>query len=595
MRYNRHVLPWLSDMRIVVKKTDLLQGVTTLPGSKSEAIRALIFALLSPGSSFIQNLPEGEDVQDALRALEAMGGLIEQGAEGLKMTGVRQPATEIYTGNSGITTRFLLPLLGLRADPQHPVILDCGKQMRARPILPLIEALNNLGMEICTRDYPLEVRGALLGGKTSVSGLSSQFLSALLIALPLAPHDSEISVVNLNERPYVDMTLHWLRRLGVVFKHERESGLDVFHIVGGQRYQALHTVLPGDFSSASYFIAAGLLTPGQVILEGLNVHDTQGDKQFIEIVRKMGGDIKIENGNIIVQGGRALKGIRIDANEIPDLLPTLSVLGTIAEGKTEILNVPQARLKETDRIHSMAEGLRAMGAQIEELPDGMIISHSRLQGTTVKGYGDHRTVMALSLAGMVADGETIIDEAESVNKTYPRFFTEMKRLRANIDMQPDQTIILIGFKHVGKTTLGKSIAESLNIPFVDLDCLVEGQYYQMHQDNLNCRQIVLKHGIDYFRNLESSLLKNAIQENPCVLALGGGTPLNEKIISQATVIHVKAEKNVVFDRIMKSGLPAFFPEDQEPYEAFCKIWEERLPLYEALADVEMESLEEEIS
>jgi 3-phosphoshikimate 1-carboxyvinyltransferase len=436
---------WKLAMRLRIRKTESLHGVITPPGSKSEAVRALIFAMLSPGESMISNLPPGDDLRHAITVCREMGCEIFQTGDLLRLRSLGLPlaplSKTIYTGNSGITTRFLLPLLGLREDTQTPIRLNCGEQMRARPMAPLIDALKNLGLEInCLGQadaLPIEVRGNLTGGKTRVSGISSQYLSSLLIALPLAPQASEIRVHDLHERPYVDLTLAWLRRQGIRFEHRQEGLEEIFMIPGGQQYFAMNTFIPGDFSSASYFIAAGALFPGEIVIEGLNLNDAQGDKQLIDILRAMGAEILSESSRLIVRGGRSLKGIAIDAKEIPDLLPTLAVIGTVAEGRTEIYNVPQARLKETDRIHSMTQGLRALGASIQEKPDGMILESSSLTGGIVKGYGDHRTVMALTLAGMLAEGETQIDEAESINKTYPGFIGEMQKLGGDLIHEGD--------------------------------------------------------------------------------------------------------------------------------------------------------------
>jgi len=428
-------------MRVVVRKSASLQGVITPPGSKSEAVRAIMFGLLSQGESRIHNLPDGEDIIHAIEVAKGMGAQITQNGASLTLRSAgipfQQVSPQLYTGNSGITTRFLLPLLGLGENHQTPIIVDCGDQMRTRPMSSLLSALNDLGMEIVSinnnESLPVQVSGKLMGGKTSVSGVTSQYLSALLIALPLAQETSEITVTDLHERPYMDITLAWLKRQGIRFIHHKDNPVDSFIIPGGQQYQAFEYTLPGDFSSASYFIAAGVMFPGEIILKGLNLNDTQGDKQLIEIVKSMGADITCNASDIIIKGGKPLTGIHIDANAIPDLLPTIAVLATVAKGRTQIVNVPQARLKETDRIHSMTEGLCKMGANVEEKSDGMIIEQSSLSGASVKGYGDHRTVMALTLAGLLAEGETQIDEAESINKTYPTFMEEIKRLGGNVE------------------------------------------------------------------------------------------------------------------------------------------------------------------
>ncbi len=426
-------------MQIVVRKTERLQGVIIPPSSKSEAIRALIFALLSKGTSRLHEMLAASDVDDAIAVCKAFGAHIQQHGTSLHIQSSGLPCkvtSPLYTGNSGITTRFVLPLLGLRAHSDVAIEVDCGEQMRARPMGALLNALTDLGMNIeYTKTkgvFPIKVSGTLLGGTTTLTEPISQYLSALLIALPLASRTSHIRVANVSARSYVDMTLEWLDRMNIQYQHQYQEGVDDFIIPGNQQYHSFEHTLAGDFSSASYFMAAGAMFPGNICLKGLNLHDKQGDKKLIDIIQTMGGDIVCREDHIAITGGKPLTGIHIDASLIPDLLPTLAVLGTRSQGCMHIDNVSQARLKETDRIHSMTEGLRKMGARVEEKPNGMIVHYSHLKGASVKGYGDHRTVMALTLAGLLAEGTTVIDDAESIQKTFPDFFDKIKAIGGTI-------------------------------------------------------------------------------------------------------------------------------------------------------------------
>ncbi len=411
-----------------------------MPSSKSESIRALIFALLSKGTTEIKNFLDSEDTEAAFQVAKELGVQLNRSSGRLTITSagtpIRKTFKKINTGNSGVTTRFILPVLGLRENNEQPVIFDCGEQMRARPITSLVNALNHLGMSITflneENQCPLLVEGALEGGTASVDGITSQYLSALLISLPLARKDSVITVKNLHERPYVEMTLSYLKSFGISYSHMRRSGSDVFKIKGGQKYRSFKKTIPGDFSSASSFIAAGCLIEGKLVLEGLDMKSSQGDKRLIEILKKMGADIKISKTKIIITGGKQLTGISIDANDIPDLVPALAIVATKARGKTKIYNVAQARLKETDRIRSMSLGLRRMGARVEEHKDGLTVYESELHGASVRGFNDHRTVMAFTVAGMLAEGKTTISDAEAVNKTFPKFFRSIKSLGAKV-------------------------------------------------------------------------------------------------------------------------------------------------------------------
>lgn len=428
--------------RLSVHKTAHLSGQLTPPASKSHSIRALLLALMAKGESLLNNPLECSDMQDALRICSQLGANLTVEEDSITVNSSGLPLMEmtqiIHSGNSGISTHFVMPLLGLRRDVEKPIVLDCGVQMRARPIVPLVNTLRALGLRI---DYlsqegllPISVCGQLMGGVTEVEGLTSQYLSALLVSLPCAPLNSEITVRDLHERPYVGMTLEWLKKQGIHYQHVAIENRDIYHIPGKQNYSAFNATIPGDFSSASYLIAAAVLCHGRVELTGLDMQDPQGDKRLVYLLQEMGAAIEITAQGLIIDGGKPLKGLTIDADDIPDLLPALAVIGTYASGKTALVNVRQARIKETDRIHSMSEGLSCMGAKIESYDDGMIIYSSALHGAEVKGYGDHRTVMALAVAGLRAEGETHISDADAVNKTFPHFVSLMQSLGANMEV-----------------------------------------------------------------------------------------------------------------------------------------------------------------
>jgi 3-phosphoshikimate 1-carboxyvinyltransferase len=436
-------------MYLIAEKTVSLAGQITVPSSKSESVRALIIALLTPGKTTLANVLHADDTQHASQICQQLGATITavhttdvaaNTAQQLiiESTGlpIQTNATQLHSGNSGITTRFIMPILGLRQHTQQPIILDCGEQMRARPVASLVIALRNLGLHI---DYlgkenqlPIAISGDLIGGNTEIDGVSSQYLSALLIALPCAQKDSVIRVKNLHSRAYIAMTLNCLQQHHIRYQHQQTNDVDMYHIPGRQQYQPFNATIAGDFSSASCLLAAAALTQSEITLHGLNMQDPQGDKRLIDILKSMGADITIQPDSLIIRGGKPLKGLTIDANDIPDLVPALAVIGTQARGQTDIINVKQARLKETDRIHSMTAGLRHLGAKIEEHADGMTIYHSTLHGAQVKGHDDHRTVMALSVAGLLADGATIIEDGEAINKTFPHFVELMQAIGAQV-------------------------------------------------------------------------------------------------------------------------------------------------------------------
>jgi 3-phosphoshikimate 1-carboxyvinyltransferase len=429
-------------MHLTIKKTLILKGKVTAPNSKSHSVRALILATLSDGKSILQNVLHADDTQNAIHVCKELGAIVSASDDKLIIESKGPPFkisnSEIHSGNSGITTHFLMPILGLRKNSDEAIILNCSEQMRARPIKPLVDALTHLGLHIHylknKNTLPIRLSGKLIGGKTEVDGTTSQYLSALLFALPCAQSDSEITVTNLQERPYVEMTLDYLKTQSIQLHHQILGNKDIYKIKGGQHYQANHLSIPGDFSSASYLIAAAVLLPGEVIVQGLDMTDAQGDKKLISILQVMGADIVVQSSCLHIRGGKPLTGIKIDVSDIPDLLPTLAVIGTYASGKTEMNNAAHARIKETDRIHSMAEGLTRLGAKVEQQQEKLTVYQSQLRGNHVKGYGDHRTVMALSVAGMMAEGTTFIDDGDAIDKTFPRFVTVMQSLGAKMEI-----------------------------------------------------------------------------------------------------------------------------------------------------------------
>jgi len=408
-------------VELVVEKSEL-SGRVLIPASKSHTIRAVAFAWLAEGTSRIRNPLDSADTRAAVRAARAFGAQVETSTDWVVHgTGgdMRTPDDVIDVANSGNTLYISMASAAL---VDGWTIITGDHQIRRRPAGPLIEALNDLGATaFSTRGNgmaPLAVRGPLRGDKTDLdASKTSQYLTALLINCPLARGDSEIRVRNLVERPFIEMTLGWLKDRGATWEQE---GFEVFRIPGGQRYGGFDRRVPGDFSSATFFLCAAAITGSELLLDGLDMSDVQGDKAVVHMLAEMGAEVEELPEGIRIKGGE-LKGTQIDLNATPDALPALAVTGCFARGETRLVNVPQARLKETDRITVMREELQKMGARVEELPDGLVIHESKLSGTRVNGHYDHRVVMALAVAGLGATGTTIIDTAESVEVTFPNF------------------------------------------------------------------------------------------------------------------------------------------------------------------------------
>jgi len=425
-------------MKLVVEKTEELNGEVIIPSSKSHTIRAVIIASLADGISKIRNPLKSADTIAAVEACKALGANIntdndqEWIVEGFNGK-PKQPEGKLDMKNSGTSLRLITAIATLG---DFEVVLDGDDSLRTRPMQNLLTPLNQLGAEAVSESNdgkcPIKVKGKIKGGEAIVDGISSQFVSALLITSPLAEQDTIINVVNVHEIPYIKITLKWLDEQGI--QYEKNDDFTQFKVKGNQKYKSFEKQVPGDWSSAAFPLVAAAITKSDLLLKGLDVNDIQGDKVIIDYLKEMGADISISEDGIMIKG-KELIGKELDINNTPDALPAMSVLGCFATGTTKLFNVKQARIKETDRIEVMQQELSRMGADIKELDDGLIIHNSKLKGEKVKGHNDHRVVMALSLAGMIAEGKTKITTAEAVNVTFPGFVEMMKKIGANLSME----------------------------------------------------------------------------------------------------------------------------------------------------------------
>ena len=405
-----------------------------MPGSKSHTIRAVAVASLAAGTSRILRPLEAADTQSCVTAFRSLGAKIDTALGVWTITGVGGcplPAENVVdVGNSGTT---LYVAMGASALAKGWTVFTGDEQIRRRPAQALISAIGDLGGEsFSTRDNgrpPLLVKGPILGGPLDLDcSRTSQYLTSLLLAAPLAKRDTKIRVAQLVEQPYIEMTLAWLGAQDIQLDH---AAMDYFLVKGGQSYRAFERSIPGDFSSATFFLCAAAITGSSLRLTGLDMNDSQGDKAVVGMLADMGARVETGGGGVTITGG-PLKGGRFDLKATPDALPALAVTACFAEGETTLWNVKQAREKETDRISVMCAELRKMGARVEELPDGLVIRGSRLRGAIVRGHGDHRVVMALTVAGLAAAGETIVDTAESAAVTFPKFVTLLQRVGGKV-------------------------------------------------------------------------------------------------------------------------------------------------------------------
>ena len=408
-----------------------LTGTVEIPGSKSHTIRAVAIAALAEGESLIEQPLDSADARAALRAYSAFGARVTEEDNCWHVAGtggaLSAPDDVIDVANSGTTIRVALGSAALLAEGQ--AVLTGDAQVRSRPCGPLVRSLNDLGATVrSTRGdgcAPIVVEGRLKGGSTVIEAVTSQYVTSLLINSPLAESETRIRVPLLNEKPYVEITLDWLRRQGITF--EAAEDLSEFHVPGGQAYAPVRRRIPGDFSSATFFLAAGALGGNRVFSKGLDMSDTQGDKAVVGYIEAMGAKVTVLENGVEVEA-ESLQGCELDLNATPDALPMMAVLACFAEGETRLVNCPQARLKETDRIHVMRVELEKLGAQVTELADGLVIHESTLRPAAVEGHDDHRVVMALAIGASMLDGTTVLNGYEAVNITFPSFLDALTGL-----------------------------------------------------------------------------------------------------------------------------------------------------------------------
>ncbi|MBP2201655.1 3-phosphoshikimate 1-carboxyvinyltransferase [Methanococcus voltae] len=446
---------------LLVNPTKKISGTVYAPPSKSYTHRAVICAGLSKGTSKIVRPLNSQDCISSLTSMEALGSKIDLKSDKwiIESEGIlKVPKNVIDIGNSGTTLRILTSLVSQvksnsntktshndKNDKKSIVILNGDNSIRKRPMGPLIDALSQLNIEVLSNDNkaPLVIKSSEIAGKTvKIRGdMSSQFISSLMMLLPFNSQDSKILIEgDLKSEPYLDITIDVLDKFGVNIKKENNNYL----IDANQTYKATDYIVEGDYSSASYLIAMGVLLDSDITIKNLFKHSKQGDKEILNIVKRMGANLEVKEDEVIIKNSTnskfKLKGIDIDVKNTPDLVPTIAVLGCFAEGTTTIYNGEHVRIKECDRLMACTKELTKMGAKIEEKPDGLIIKGLDLEnGETLKGaeletYHDHRLIMAFTMAGMLAQGQTKIKGEEAVSISFPNFVDVIKSIGANIEI-----------------------------------------------------------------------------------------------------------------------------------------------------------------
>ncbi len=419
-------------MKVIVRQSALC-GKMAAPPSKSAAHRAVIAAALADGQSVIENVDLSSDISATIGACKALGASIRIDRSGKYNTlhidsGINSGSAIIDCAESGSTLRFMIPV----ACAFHGEKTFEGRgRLPLRPIDEYINIFEQQGIEYEKPELtylPLTVTGRFSGGEYVIDGgVSSQYITGLLLALPVLDEDSTITVEgNLESKGYVDMTLGTLRSFGIDIPDKD----NVYTIKGKQKYTPQNVTVEGDYSQAAFFIAGAVLG-GDVTIEGLKSDSLQPDRAIIDIMKRMGADIEKTSETIRIKKSK-LHGITVDVSQCPDLVPPIAAAAALSGGVTRLTGAGRLRIKESDRLHAISENLKGIGIDTQELPEELIITGGQAKAGSVDSFGDHRIAMAFSVIALNCENGIEINGAESIDKSYPQFFEDLKSLGGNV-------------------------------------------------------------------------------------------------------------------------------------------------------------------
>jgi 3-phosphoshikimate 1-carboxyvinyltransferase len=427
-----------------VTKSQNLQGEVRMPRSKTHSFRALILASLANGISYVRNPKLSGDWHEAVKAMSMYGAKIEEiEKQVFRVEGVggdlQTPADVINVNNSGTMLFFISGVAA--ACPGWSVITGDESIRTLRKVSKnLFEPFQELDVGIISTKNdgmaPLIIKGKVNGGVAHMDGVGCQPVFSVLIAAAFSKKPVEVFARNPGERAYIDLLLYWFRKVGLQYENV-DNKHEHYTFPGNKPPQAFDAEIPFEWSAPAYPLLAAILTPAsEITVRGMNWEDPYGDKQVISVLQDMGADITID-GNSLTARTSKLHGIEIDMNNLPDQVPTIAVAACFAKGKTVIKNALTARWKECDRIAAVCKELSKMGANVIETEGGLIIDQDgtwKLKAAHLDGYYDHRMVLALAIAGMQVEGETLISDAEMVEKSFENFIPDMIKVGANLEL-----------------------------------------------------------------------------------------------------------------------------------------------------------------
>lgn len=405
-----------------------VNGTITPPSSKSYAQRAIALALLAEGRTTLRNIEFCKDTRSAISCIEALGAKVSYLDEStITIDGGLHPVTDtLMVGESGLATRLFTPIASLNSTP---ICIKGEGTLLHRPMMMMIEPLRRLGVEV--RDggghLPIEVKGPIHGGNIEVDGsFSSQFITGLLLALPLAKEDTTLHVRSAVSTPYIDMTIDTAKRFGVEIMHH-EGDYSEFYIEGGQKYTPADLAIEGDWSGASTMLVAGAIS-GRVTVKNLSTLSKQADTAICRALERAGAGIIIEGDSITVTK-RRLRSFTFDATNSPDLFPALAALAAAAHGQSTIIGTQRLLHKESDRAETIRQEYEKLGIEVDISEENVMkIRGGEIHPATVFSHNDHRIAMSLAVSALRCKGDVTIENAECVEKSYPTFFEDLESI-----------------------------------------------------------------------------------------------------------------------------------------------------------------------
>jgi 3-phosphoshikimate 1-carboxyvinyltransferase len=405
-----------------------VKGNIKAPSSKSMTQRAIAAALLAEGETTIINPSYCDDSLAAMSIAVALGAKVKPGTGEMKITGsTKLKENKLHCGESGLAIRMFSPIAALY--PVEIIITGTGS-LKKRPMSMIADALRQFGVKCDSENgfIPLKVKGPLKGGFCEIDGsLSSQILTGLLMALPVAAEDTEIRVFNLKSRPYIDMTLQVLERFGI---RVSQNSYDQFKIPGSQKYKATKYEVESDWSGGAFLLVAGAVN-GDITVEGLRPDSRQSDKTILSALDKAGALLTINDNSITVKKSD-LKAFEFDATEAPDLFPPLAALASYCKGVSGIKGVPRLMHKESNRANALCEEFGRMNIKVELSGDYMLITGGKPSGAHVSSHDDHRIAMAEAITALGAADKVFIKDSHCVAKSYPGFFDDLRQIGAAV-------------------------------------------------------------------------------------------------------------------------------------------------------------------